>query len=453
MLDLILRNGTVVDAVDGVYAADIAIVGERIAALLAPGTRADAAREIDVRGKHVFPGVIEPHTHIGFLNEFADDVTTETASAAIGGVTTVFSFHRHYKSAQPKPYDDFPQMAETINAGAHVDMAIHFGILTETQMGELEKYIDWGVSSFKFYMAYRGADGKVVGMINEIDDGVMLEAFRKLGRYPHAVACVHCENTEIIGRTARQAKESGGKGLAAWNAARPSFAEAEHVRRAGYFAELAGCNLYYVHIGAKPSLEEALRHKERYGRLTVETCPHYLTLTEDSAIGSLAKVNPPVRQQADLDRMWDGLLKGEIATVGTDHCAMSRSRKQGDIWAASPGFPGMATSLPVMLTHGHRQRGMPLQQVAAVTSYNVARAFNLPRKGAVRVGCDADLAVIDLDLTRVVDPKDLASSSDFSLQEGEALTGWPVMTLARGAVVAENGKVIGKPGHGRFLAR
>lgn len=454
MLELILKGGHLVDPVNGVYRADLGIAQGRIAAILAPGTPVESARTIDVTGSHVFPGLIEPHTHMGYTNGFAEDVRTESASAALGGVTTLFSFHRHYKSAEPKPYHDFPEIVEAINANALIDVGLHFGMLIEEQIKEIERYIDWGVSSFKFYMAYRGADGKVVGMINEIDDGLMFEAFEVLARHPHAVACVHCENTEIIARRVQRLKLAGADGLAAWNAARPSFAEAEHVRRAGYFAELTGCNLYYVHIGAKPSLEEALLHKERYARLTIETCPHYLTLTEDSPVGLLAKVNPPVRTRVDLDRIWEALLRGEVATVGTDHCAMPRARKAGDVWKAAAGFPGMGTTLPVMLDEGHHKRGMPLDRIAQVTSYNVAKAFNLlPRKGTLAVGADADLAVADINLEKTVDSAQLASSSDFSLQEGQRLRGWPVMTIARGEIVAEGGRVVAKPGRGRFLKR
>lgn len=454
MFDTILRNGIVVDPLDGVRPADLAIRDGVIAAILRPGTEAEAREVLDVSGRHLFPGVIEPHTHIGFLNPFEADVVSETASAAVGGVTTVFSFHRHYQSAEPRPYDDFPELVGAINSGAHVDVAIHLGMLTEVQAGEIERYIDWGVSSFKFYMAYRGDDGKTVGMINEIDDGVMFDAFTVLGRHSHAVACVHCENTEIIGRRVRQIKAAGQADLAAWNAARPAFAEAEHVRRAGYFAEVAGCNLYYVHIGAARSVEEAILQKARYERITIETCPHYLTLTEESELGPLAKVNPPVRAQADQDRIWQALLEGDIETVGTDHCAMPRAKKAGDIWQASPGFPGMATLLPVMLSEGHHRRGMGLQEIARALSYNAARRFNLlPRKGALQVGFDADIAVVDLDLEQRVEPEKLLSSSDFSLQEGQLLKGWPVMTLLRGKTVARDGRILGQPGNGRYLAR
>ncbi len=454
MFDTILRHGTVVDPLTGTRPADLGIRGGTIAAVLAPGTPATAGEVIDVRGRHLFPGLIEPHTHIGFLNPFAADVVSETASAAIGGVTTVFTFHRHYQSAEPKPYDDFPDLVAAIAAGAHVDMAIHLGMLTEAQTRDIERYLDWGVSSFKFYMAYRGEDGKTVGMINEIDDGIMVDAFAVLGRHPHAVACVHCENTDIIARRVRQVKAAGGADLAAWNAARPAFAEAEHVRRAGYFAAVAGCNLYYVHIGAAASLEEAIREKARGGRVTIETCPHYLTLTEDSPLGPLAKVNPPVRARADLERIWQGLLAGDIETVGTDHCAMPRARKGGDIWQAAPGFPGMATLLAVMLDAGHHRRGMALDHIARVLSYNAARRFNLlPRKGTLQPGADADIAVVDLALARRVEPRGLHSAADFSLQEGQTLRGWPVMTLLRGKVVARDGRLVGRAGDGRYLGR
>ncbi len=452
--DLLIRNGRLVDPRGGVTAADVGVREGRIAAVLAPGVPARAGEEIDAGGRPVLPGVIEPHTHLGYRRPFADDVRTETASAALGGVTTVMTFHRHYRSAEPKPYDDFPELVAAVEREAHVDVAFHFGILTEAQLRELPRYLDWGVSSFKFYMAYRGADGRDVGMINECDDGLMLEGFQTLARYPHAVACVHCENTEMIGRYVRAVRAAGRADLAAWNAARPAFAEAENVRRAAYFAELAGCRLYYVHIGARESLAEAMAHRARHPRLLVETCTHYLTHTEDSPAGPLAKVNPPVRTAADVAAMWEGLRTGAIDTVGTDHCATTLAEKQGDIWQAVPGFPGMATSLPVLLSEGVGRRGLSLSDVARVTSYNVARAFNLyPRKGRIQVGADADLVIVDLEQVRTVRAADLGSASDFSLYEGWTLRGWPVTTIVRGQIAARDGALVAKPGTGRFVGR
>lgn len=454
MFDLLLTGGTVVDPVNGAFRGDIGIKDGLIAGILVPGSGAAAKEIVSVEGRHVFPGGLDPHTHLGYANPFAQDVNTETVSAALGGVTTVLSFHRHYQNAIPTPYDDYPDLVSMVEEQAHVDIGLHFGILTEAQADELDRYIDLGISSFKFYMAYRGADGKTVGMINEIDDGVMFDSFKKLGHHDHAVACVHCENTDIIGRYAKRVKESGMDGLAAWNAARPAFAEAEHVRRAGYFAEQAGCSLYYVHIGAKEGLQEALIQKQRYGRITVETCTHYLTLTEDSDVGTLGKVNPPLRKQEDLERIWEGVISGEISCVGTDHCAVCRAQKQGTIWQAASGFPGMATIFPVMLTEGYHKRGMSLQRIAQVTSYNAAKTFNLyPRKGTFQIGADADLAVVDIEKERVVDASVLGSASDFSLYEGKTLKGWPVMTFLGGKLIARDGKALGARGNGSFLKR
>lgn len=452
--DLLVRNGQVVDPLGTVFPATIGVRAGRIAALLAPDVPAHGREEIDAAGRPVMPGAIEPHTHLGYKRPFASDVRTETASAALGGITTVMTFHRQYQSAEPRPYDDFPELVATVEREAHVDVGFHFGILAESQLRELERYIEWGVSSFKFYMAYRGADGRNVGMVNECDDGLMLEGFRTLARYPHAVACVHCENTEVIGRYVARVRASGRADLAAWNAARPAFAEAENVRRAAYFAELAGCTLYYVHIGARESLDEALAHRARYPRLIVETCSHYLTHTEDSPVGALAKVNPPVRAAADVAAMWAALKAGTIDTVGTDHCATTLADKQGDIWKATPGFPGMATSLPVLLSEGVREHGLSLPDVARVTAYNVARTFNLyPRKGRIEVGADADLVIVDPDREREVRAADLGSASDFSLYDGRTLRGWPTVTIVRGQVVARDHTLVAKPGTGRFVAR
>lgn len=454
MFDLVLAGGTLVDPALGEYRADIAVRDGRIAAILAPGSSHEAKETVSVAGLHVFPGGIDPHTHIGYAGTFVEDVETESRSAAVGGITTVISFHRHYKSATPKPYDDLPELIAAVEERAHIDMSLHLGILTEEQAAEIEKYIEQGISSFKFYMAYRGEDGKTVGMINEIDDGIMFDSFEVIGRHDHAVACVHCENTDIIGRFVNRAKAAGLDGLVAWNAARPSFAEAEHVRRAGYFAERAGCRLYYVHIGDRDGLEEALLQQERYGGLTIETCIHYLTHTELSKVGNLGKVNPPLRAPEDLERVWEGLIAGEIEVVGTDHCAVSAAQKQGTIWQAAAGFPGMATIFTVMLSEGHHKRGMSLQRIAQVTSQAAAMQFNLyPRKGALCVGSDADLTVIDVEKEKVVRAADLLSVSDFSLYDGMTMKGWPVRTYSRGRLVAVDGKVVGEPGWGRFLRR
>jgi len=450
VIDLLIRDIDVVDPALGVRRGSVLIDAGQIVEV-APEARGVRAREvIDGRGLHLFPGVIDPHTHLGFAGDLRGDLHTETRSAALGGVTTVLSFHRHYASADPEPYD-IDELAQLIEDTAAVDVGLHLGMLTQAQVDHLPSYIDQGVSSFKFYLAYRGADAKTVGMVNEIDDAVLYEAFGHLGRRPHTVAGIHAENTELVARHLAAARERGDD-LAAWSAARPVVSEMEGVSRVSFFAELTGAALYIVHVGSPEVLDYAHRQRQRV-RVSIETCPHYLTHTVDHPIGTRAKINPPIRDTAAREGVWHRLRDGVVDTIGTDHCAVHSSTKEGSVWGASAGFAGMATLLPVLISEGHHRRGLSLPTIARLTSANAARLFNLPQKGSLRAGADADLVLVDLHREWTVDALHLESASDFSIYDGTTLTGLPVCTIARGEVVARDGEVTAAVGRGRFLHR
>ena len=191
--------------------------------------------------------------------------------------------------------------------------------------------------------------------------------------------------------------------------------------------------------------------------LHVETCPHYLLLDDHAPAGVLAKVNPPVRPRADVEAMWEGIADGAIDTVGTDHVPRKRSTKEGKgIWASSNGFPGVATMLPILLDEGVRRRGIAVERIAQVASANAARIYRMRGKGALAVGYDADLVIVDPLLTRTIDPAALESFADYSPYEGMAFTGWPVATYVRGRCVMRDGRVsAGAREHpaGRYLFR
>jgi dihydropyrimidinase len=186
-----------------------------------------------------------------------------------------------------------------------------------------------------------------------------------------------------------------------------------------------------------------------------ETCPHYLFWTKDAPLGTLGKVNPPLREQSDINALWAGLADGTVDTVGTDHAIIKRDRKQGDIWSAATGVgQGMGTLLPVLFTRGVHEHRISLERLSELTSTRAAQIFNLyPRKGVIAVGSDADLAIVDPDLEREVVPTALGSEADFSIYEGLRLRGWPVATVVRGEVVMHDGSVIGDQGYGEFLPR
>jgi dihydropyrimidinase len=238
-------------------------------------------------------------------------------------------------------------------------------------------------------------------------------------------------------------RTAGRDDLHAWNEQSPDFLEAENVHRACYFAGKVGCPINIVHLSSREALDEVRRHRRRTATpIHVETCPHYLLLDDASPAGVLAKVNPPIRGRADVDAMWEGILDGSIDTVGTDHVPRKRSTKEGKgIWGSSNGFPGVATMLPILLSEGHHRRGVAPERIAAVLAGNAARIYRMANKGALAVGYDADLAIVDPQLERVVDPGTLESFADYSPYEGMTLTGWPVATYVRGRKVAADGAI------------
>jgi dihydroorotase (multifunctional complex type) len=449
--DIAIIGGDLVDPQWGRQQATLGILDGRIAGIVAPGVSVQARETIDATGLVVLPGVIDPHTHFGYAQSFEEDLRSETRSAALGGVTSILSFYRQYKGADPAPYDELPELIAAVDRSSHVDVGLHFGMLAESQVNEIEKYDALGISSHKFYMAYRGPDGATVGMVNECDDGLLLDGLRKLAAID-GIACIHAENTDIVNRSMRLVREAGEEGLRAWSNARPAFAEAENIRRVAFLADHVGATVYLVHIGSRESLDAARHVRETGSKVWVETCPHYLTHTYDSPVGPMAKINPPVRSAQDVEALWQGLIDGSVDTVGTDHCAVPLENKQRDIWAAAAGFPGMATTLPVLLSEGHHRRGMSLQRITQVLSGNSAAIFKMPTKGTLRPGADADLVLCDLDLERTVDHRDLDSFCDYSILDGQSLRGWPVRTLVRGRTVALDGEITGEPG-GTFIHR
>jgi dihydropyrimidinase len=448
--DTVIVNGTPVIPGQGPTEATIAIKDGRIGALLDPRDSVEADETIDATGLIVLPGLIDPHMHIGFVGQPLTDVASETRSAAIGGVTSILNYVLKADDYEPH-YREFVDHVERL---AYVDMGIHLGIFTPEQIEEIPRYIDdYGVTSFKFFMSYKGDEGSKRG-VGDVDDGLLLDLMTKLSTIPGTIANVHAENIEMIWRAEDRVRAAGTDGLSAHNDARPSVTEASAMVMAAYMARATGCPLYLVHMSSKEAAQEVRRILPEGGQIFVETTPHYLSLTIHSDCGLLAKVNPPVRTEADVEALWDAVKDGTVDTVGNDHSARFRSEKGGDVWCAGAAFPGVGTMLSILLHEGYHRRGVPLQRIAEISSYNTARIFNLsPRKGTIAVGSDADLALVDLDAERVVEAAYLQSRADFSPWEGLTLKGWAVRTLVRGRTVMLDGEIVGEEGYGTYLER
>lgn len=450
--DTVIHGGKVVIPGMGINDLGIGIIDGKIAALLAPDAGMEAGEEIDATGKYVLPGVIDPHTHLGYMSTFEASCEKDSRFAAIGGTTMMHVF------SQVKE-DQFEQLRDTGNRVSMVDFTFSPTVRGRDDASVVDKAIlDWGCPSFKFFMAYRAKEGTslIPGQTpNNLNDGLMYDTFAHLASFKRGdksiVACVHAENFEVTEWFLEKAQQEGKDSLCAWQEASPGFAEAENAMRACYFAELAGCPVYIVHLGAKESVEAMRRAKRTHPEAYGETCPHYLARTCDDPIGNLGKISPPIRTKEDQDVVWQALADGTFDTVGSDNTGTMRSDKQGTIWDAARGIPGVGMILPIVLSEGVNKGRLTLERAVEVTSHNAAKIFHMyPQKGTIAIGSDADLVVVDLDLEQVVTPALMQHRSDYNIYEGMNLKGWPVLTMVRGTVVARDFEIVAPAGHGRY---
>ena len=456
-MDTIIKNAKLVIPRIGVVDGDLAIDNGKIAAILQPGTPCEATEVIDASGKYVFPGMIDPHVHWGCYQDMGKDTREESAAAAIGGYTTVLQYRRTPGPTFAPEYVN--QLLDTMTPNTFIDYGLQLFITKQDHKNTIPQAVEeMGVSSFKLFTTERNVDVDIRGLRDSgipepYTDGFMYESMKALAKYDgNVVANFHPENIELVETVAPQVKAAGEMGLAAWDHVRPEIAEAETISRLAYFSEKTGCPLYCVHISSGEAAEKIAQAKKTNKHVWGETTPHYLVLNTESPCGELGKVNPPLREKKNNDLLWEALSNGTLDTVGSDNCACLRTDKAGTIWDAACGFHGTGTMLPVLLSEGYHKGKISLERIAEVASYNVARIFNMPQKGRLLPGTDADLVIVDLDKEKVVNAADLHSYSDFSVFDGWKLKGWPVMTMLRGKIVAKDGDVVGEP-HGQYLKR
>ncbi len=453
--DFVLRGGTVVSPDRAPQQLDLLVEDEKIAGILKPGEPVpQGLPERSAKGLHVFPGLIDAHVHFGLSGEKITEYATETRHAAQGGFTTVMGYFLNNEAYT----EVFKRESEYARTRAHIDYAFHFSTANELHIKELESYVrDYGVTSFKYFMNFKGEEGRYLGL-DGTDDGyfydLLKEAARVGGKSGKVTIVCHTENIELVNRIRRRIQAEGRDTLKDWSASKPAITEAESCLKAMYFAEHLGARIYIPHLSTRMALDEVRRWRSRYAEVLVETCPHYLTHDEDSNLGSIGKANPPFRSADDVNALWEGLADGSIQVVGSDHVPRKRASKEKGMWQASQGFPGIATILPVLLSEGYHKGRLSLQRVCDVVTAGPARVFNLaPAKGRIAVGADADLTLVDLGKERVVKAEELQSYADYSLYDGWTLKGWPVQTVVRGTTVMQDAKVIGPEGHGRYLRR
>lgn len=454
----LIANGRVLLPDGSLQSLDVAVVDGRIAALLAPGFGWSCDEVIDAGGLVVLPGVIDVHLHLGHGADISRprekaDAASETGAAAAGGVTAMIPY---FYAAEPFESGIFDDVVKVTEEGARIDFGYHLVIATEEQLASVPKYVtDYGVPSFKLFMNNRKGEGKRLGL-PDIDDG-FLYRLALAAKEAGGMVCPHPENIEIAMalRDRVMTEDPGGKrGLSSWNATRPPFVEADAIQRAALVTQAVSGTLYLVHTSSKKALDAATRMRDVGIDIVIETCPHYLTHSVDWPGGTLAKVNPPLREQSDCDALWEAVADGRVDTLATDHVHRHKSSKDANIWKASPGMPGMETLLPIMLSEGHHKRGIALGRLSQMLSANPARRMGLADKGMIEVGKDADFALVDLDAEWTVTEADVYSNAGYTIYDGWRLKGRVARTIVRGRTVFADGQLADDAvGTGRYIRR
>jgi len=448
--DLRIKNATVV-LPSGLRPVDIIVGDGKITGIVARDDATVAAREIDAAGLHIFPGLVDPHVHLGpniTFPQSAEDVTRETQSAAAGGITTLLAY-----LMTPKPYEEvFPVAKAAMEADSAVDFGFHFCVVTRDQLESMPEYVrNLGVSSFKFFMNFRGDEGKYLDLPGN-DDGFMFDLLEAATRNG-AMLDPHAENIELVWRLRALGRPEGVNDLDAWNLGRPDYVEAEALNRLSFLAKVTGASVYAVHTTNGLALDVLRQGRLSHPDLFVETCPHYLTLDVNAPCGTYGKVNPPLRPQHDLDALWGALADGLVDTIGSDHVPRHKSFKEKDIMTASAGFPGMQNLLPLLISEGYHKRDLTLERIADLTSTRPAQLFGLyPKKGAIQVGSDADLTLVDLTAQADITAATQLSAAEYTPWEGWHVEGLVVRTIRGGESIFADGEIV-PSSPGKFLHR
>ena len=452
----LIRGGTVVDA-EHSYRADVLIEGDTIAAiglnLEVPG----GATVIDAGNRLVMPGGIDPHTHmqLPFMGTVAsDDFYTGTAAGLAGGTTTIIDFVIP-NPQQPlmEAFNDWRGWAEK----AAGDYAFHVAITwwdesVHRDMGVLAH--EHGVSSFKHFMAYKNAI--------MCDDEVLVNSFTRcveLGALP----TVHAENGELVFRLQKALVAAGRTGPDAHPLSRPPAVEGEAANRAIRIAEVLGTPLYIVHNSAKQSLEAIARARNEGQRVFGEVLAGHLLIDDsvyrnpDFEFAAGHVMSPPFRPKEHQEALWHGLQAGHLHTTATDHCCFCAPQKaagKDDFTKIPNGCAGIEDRMSLLWHYGVGSGRLTPSEFVRVTSANAAQIFNLyPRKGAVRVGADADLVIWDPNGSRTISAKTHHQNIDFNVFEGRTVTGIATHTFSRGQLAWVDGDLRAERGHGRYLKR
>ncbi len=438
--DLLIRNGTIVTP-HSTFSADIGIVGEQIAAIASLDTPAHEV--LDASGRYVLPGLIDGHVHFREPGlEYKEDFSTGSRAAVMGGVTTVLDMPN---TIPPTSTAERVRHKHELAAGrSYCDFGL-LGLVDQDSVEQLAPMAEAGAIAFKCFL------GKSTGDIGRPDDGRLLEALSIIAEMGMRCA-FHAENDAILQASARKLKSEGRTDALAHLDARPVVAEVEAIQRAALLASVADAQVHILHLSSREGLAVVEAWRRQGVDISCEVTPQHCFLSSEDMrrLGSIMRINPPVREPGHAEVLLEALASGRIDAIATDHSPHLASEKVRDnIWEAVSGFAGVELSLRLFLTCGR----LTLQQLVRATSETPARLWGLyPRKGAIQVGSDADLTLVDVSVEDVVEAARLHGKNNLTPFEGHRTRGAAVATVIRGNVVMRDGQLLGSP-RGRMVRR
>jgi allantoinase len=455
--DVIIENGTVVGE-GGVFLADVVIADERIAALTLDAGDWSAGERIDATGLWLIPGGIDTHTHFEEPDpRLLEGFASGGAGAAAGGITSVVEMPQAHPTTITREL--LLEKQRLVEQNAVIDMALWGGVIGPP--GQTERDLDGmagdGAAAFKSFMASSSP------FFPAVDHAQLLWAMRQAERLdlPYGL---HAEDHQLLADGLDRLRAAGRKDPLAHAESRPPLVETVAVNTALLLAAETGCHVHICHVASVGALTLIREAKERGVRVTAETCPQYLLLNTDDLVrlAGFARCAPALREQVEVDGIWDYVLDGTVDLVCSDHCPYTVESKQvghEDIFQAPLGLSGVQTLLPAFFSEAVVNRGLPVERFVALIAANPARIFGLyPRKGTLSVGADADIAILDPNAIWTVTVADALHKQKWSPYEGKEITGRVVRTIRRGETIFDDSlqgsdRMTARLGSGRFLRR
>ncbi len=455
-MDLIVKNGKIVTESD-TYTADIGVKDKKIVKI-AKSIDDPADKIINAKGKYVFPGMIDVHTHLHmpFMGAFStDDYKSGTIAAACGGITSIIDFDIQAEGETLREaIERKKKMA--YDQGVAIDFSLHPGITQwgDATIAEIPSLIKEGIPSFKVFTTY-GAW--------EVQDETMLQLL-EVTRDHKGLVQVHAENNDVIQFMNKKFDKEGKLDPLHHALSRPPEAELEAVQRLITLTNLMGSRIYFVHLSTKLGLDAIKQTRSQGNNIMCETCPQYLLLSsnnykEPDWNGAKYVMSPPLRTKEDQQALWSGLKYNYVQIVSTDHCPFNFGHEkrmlggESDYKKIPNGAPGIETSLMMLYSEGVAKKRITVNDLVRVLSTNPARIFGMQNKGSIAVGKDADMVIYDPNAKWTMSIDKLHMNIDYTPYEGFAVTGKPVVTISKGAIIAQNGEFTGTTDWGEFVKR